>query len=186
MYLSFTGLLANIPIQATGRTDAGDWIHIQFPSPDPTKNSVCWFEAKYINFGGTDPMSLEPVYPDKAPLVISQNPVGYPAPQNVSATRSGEQVTITWNPVLLIPEKMRGDAVLTSPIYLVEVWVCQAGQIVFKPIAYYPPSQSFTPAPDFKATVTVIDQPGCAQPSHGRVFLAEVHGYIGPSNIRWP
>jgi len=187
-YLSFTGLIQSQPIQSLGRTDAGDWIRIQFPSSqDVTKDSICWFEAKYINFGGNDLMSLEPVYPEKAPLVISQNPVGYPAPQHVSATRSGDQVTITWNSVLLIPEKMRGDAVLTSPTYLVEAWVCQAGQIVFKPIGYYPLSQTATPAPDFKASVTVTDQSGCAQPSHGRVFLAEVHGYIGPAPIiPWP
>jgi hypothetical protein len=32
----------------------------------------------------------------------------------------------------------------------------------------------------------VIDEAGCAQPSHGRIFLVEVHGYVGPVEIPWP
>jgi hypothetical protein len=34
--------------------------------------------------------------------------------------------------------------------------------------------------------VTVGDQAGCAEPSHGRIILAEKHGYVGPVEIKWP
>lgn len=35
-------------------------------------------------------------------------------------------------------------------------------------------------------TLVVRDEAGCAEPSHGRLYLAEKHGYVGPVEIRWP
>jgi hypothetical protein len=32
----------------------------------------------------------------------------------------------------------------------------------------------------------VIDEAGCRLPSHGHIFLAEKHGYVGPVEIPWP
>jgi hypothetical protein len=32
--------------------------------------------------------------------------------------------------------------------------------------------------------VPVIDQAGCAEPSHGRISVAEKHGYVGPVEIK--
>jgi hypothetical protein len=34
--------------------------------------------------------------------------------------------------------------------------------------------------------VTVVDQAGCAEPSHGRVFGVEKHGYTDWVEVPWP
>jgi hypothetical protein len=172
MYLSFTGIKTGAPIEAIGRDDAGDWVYVQFPSAqDPKKLSNCWFESKTIKLDG-ELLRLEPVYPDKAPPPISQNPVGYPGLENVVATRLGSKVTITWDENI-IPD---GDRFCKEcALYLVEAWVCQGGKIVFVPMGIWG-----------KPIATVTDEPGCSEPSHGRVFLSEKHGYIGPVEIEWP
>ncbi|MEW5830232.1 MAG: hypothetical protein AB1846_15160 [Chloroflexota bacterium] len=172
MYLSFTGIYAGAPIEVIGRNDAGDWVYVQFPSAqDPKKLSNCWFEAKSIKLDG-EVLRLEPVYPDKAPPPISQNPVGYPGLKNVVATRQGSAVTITWDENI-IPD---GDRFCKEcALYLVEAWVCRAGEIVFVPMGVWG-----------KPIATLTDEPGCSEPSHGRVFLSEKHGYIGPVEIEWP
>ncbi len=172
MYLSFTGINEGAPIEVIGRNDAGDWIYVQFPSAqDPKKLSNCWFEAKSIKLAG-EVLRLEPVYPDKASPPISQNPVGYPGLKNVVATRSGSVVTITWDENI-IPDGDRFSP--DSARYLVEAWVCRAGEIVFIPTGIWG-----------KPIAAVTDEPGCSEPSHGRVFLSEKHGYIGPVEIEWP
>jgi hypothetical protein len=34
--------------------------------------------------------------------------------------------------------------------------------------------------------VILLDEPGCSEPSHGRVFAVEKHGYTDPVTIIWP
>ncbi len=96
----------------------------------------------------------------------------YPAPTGVIATRNGNQVTISWDFTTPVPLGMREST--NSPYWLVELWTCQKGQIVFTPIGA------------FDSTVIVDDEPGCSQPSHGRIFLSDVDGYDGPTDIPWP
>ena len=44
----------------------------------------------------------------------------------------------------------------------------------------------FDPLASSRETVSFIDEPGCAQPSHGRVFVQDKHGYTAPAEIPWP
>ena len=58
--------------------------------------------------------------------------------------------------------------------YLVEAWVCRDGKLTFVPVgAYY-------------TETTIVDEPGCSEPSFGRVYGVEKHGYTKPREIPWP
>lgn len=150
-------------LEIIGRNDAGTWIYVQAIGG----HNPCWVNARVMKIQG-DVMSLEPVYPEKAKLPISPY---YPPPAVTSATRNGDQVTITWVGKALRPGDRENE---NSPLFVVEVWTCQQGKIVFTPIGVY------------QTQVTVTDEAGCSEPSHGRVFLAEKHGYAGPAEIPWP
>ncbi len=58
--------------------------------------------------------------------------------------------------------------------YIVEVWRCEGGTMLFEPIATN------------TASVVIHDESGCAAPSHGRIFVQEKHGFSGPTEIPWP
>ncbi|MBI1795151.1 MAG: hypothetical protein HYR70_13320 [Chloroflexi bacterium] len=166
MYLYKYGLRAGSNLEIIGRSEGanGLWLYVQAIGG----KNPCWVNSKVMKVGG-DVASLEPVYPDKAPLPGARN---YPPPTGVIALRNGDQVTVSWDFATPIPLSDRESA--NSPYYLVELWTCQQGQIVFTPIGAFDP------------TVTVTDEPGCSQPSHGRVFLSDIDGYDGPIEIPWP
>ena len=131
---------------------------------------VCWVNARDVKLGG-ELSSLEVVYPDKVDLPFLRDP-RWPIPQNVQAERQGDEVTISWD-FFDVPLGERESE--NSPRYVLEVWLCQNGQVTFTPLPVYDVTK-----------VTVIDQGGCAEPSHGRIILAEKHGYVGPVEIKWP
>ena len=58
--------------------------------------------------------------------------------------------------------------------YIVEIWHCEGGKLRFEPIATNASNVEFT------------DEPGCREPSHGRIFVQEKHGFAGPAEIPWP
>ena len=172
IYLYRFGLIPGNRMEIRGRVDVGSGRQAQtwlwgLPEFFP---DVCWVNAQDVKLRG-EVSSLEMVYPDKVDLPFVANS-RWPAPQNVEATRQGEEVTIRWD-FFDLPLGERESA--NSPRYILEAWLCQNGQLVFTPIPVY----EFT-------TVVVIDQAGCAEPSHGRIVLAEVHGYVGPVEIKWP
>jgi hypothetical protein len=113
-------------------------------------------------------MSVEMVYPDNYTLPVSPY---YSPLTGANAQRKGNEVVISWTAVSL---RAGDEENKDSPLYVVETWVCQNKQLVFTPIGAY------------TNIVKVADEPGCTQPSHGRVYLAEKHGYAGPTEIPWP
>ncbi len=163
MYLYKYGLVKGSNLQITGINEGtnGIWLYVEAIGG----KNPCWVDTSVMKVSG-DIASLEPVYPDKAPLPKSPN---YPAPTGVLLMRQGDQVTINWDFTTPIPPNMREST--DSPIWLIELWTCQKGQIVFTPIGNY------------DSTVTITDEPGCSTPSHGQVFLSDVDGYDGPSKI---
>lgn len=163
MYLYLYGMVKGARQEIVGRTDTGKWL-LTRARGDKT---VCWVKADLMAIQG-DVMGVEMVYPDKYKLPVSP----YYAPlTGVNAQRKGNEVVISWNAITL----RAGDSESpNSPLYVAETWVCQNGQLVFTPIGAY------------TNIVNVADETGCVQPSHGRVYLAEKHGYAGPSEIPWP
>ena len=130
----------------------------------------CWINARDIKLDG-ELANLEVLYPNKVDLPFLRAS-RWPVPQNVEAERLGDEVTIRWD-FFDVPLGERESE--NSPRYILEAWLCQDEQLNFTPIPVY----EFT-------KVSVIDQAGCAEPSHGRIILAEKHGYVGPVEIDWP
>jgi hypothetical protein len=130
----------------------------------------CWINADHVKLGG-ELSSLEVLNPDKVdvPILREQR---WPLPQNVKVVREDDQVSVSWD-FFDVPEGERESP--NSPRYVLEAWLCQDGKLTFNPIPVY----EFT-------SVSMIDQAGCAEPSHGRILLAEKHGYLGPVEIQWP
>jgi hypothetical protein len=166
-YLYEYGLTKNKPVDILGRAETalGTWLYVKYayyPSP-------CWVNAKLLNFTG-DITTLAQVYPDKAPLIMFVNP-RFPPPTDVGASRNGNQVTITWKGYYIAPGDLESA---NSPQYMVELWTCIGGQIVF------------TPYGAFTESAVIEDDAGCSAPSHGQVFISHKDGYIGPVPIPWP
>ena len=122
-------------------------------------DSGCWIKADLLEITG-DIFSVEPYYGD---LPFSDI---YPPPWITEATRNGDEVFIAWSDVRMTDDKYRG--------YLLETWLCQDGELIFTPVNI-----------DGLWT-TFSDEPGCSQPSWGRIYSAEKHGYSKWRIIPWP
>jgi hypothetical protein len=91
----------------------------------------------------------------------------------LSAQRNPDthQLIVAWQEVLVGLGDYEDESMQT---YIIEVWRCQDGKLIFEPLA-----TRF-------AYIGFVDQPGCSEPSHGRVWVQEKHGYAGPADIPWP
>ncbi len=160
-YLYLYALRKTANIKLIGRTDANNWVWV-----DGTNK--CWVNAKFLEIEG-DPMLLPIVYPGIATLPVSPY---YPPPSWANATRKGNSVEIYWEAVPISPGKYEDEFMHQ---YIIEVWRCENGQIIFE-----------TLGTNFPFITVEKDEPGCSLPSHGRVFVQEKHGYAGPVDIPWP
>jgi len=160
LYLYLYALNGTANIKLIGRTDANDWVWVD-------GSNKCWVNAKFLEIQG-DPKSLPIVYPG---LKLPVSPY-YPGPSWAKATRAGNSVEITWEAVPISPGKYEDEFMQQ---YLIEVWRCENGQIVFE-----------TLGTNYPAIKVENDEPGCSVPSHGRVFVQEKHGYGGPVEVPWP
>ena len=53
--------------------------------------------------------------------------------------------------------------------------------------SYFTVCHAYADGPDsYMMSATIVDESGCSEPSHGRVFLAHKDGYVGPVEINWP
>lgn len=159
-YLYFTGFKKGLKLKIIGRTDGNNWVMVK-----GKKN--CWVNEKFIEIKG-DKQMLKVTYPAEHKLPVSSY---YAAPIVLSAIRTGNKITVSWSEVILRPGDEEDESMF---IYIIEVWRCEGGQIIFDPLASNYPEAEF------------IDEPGCDIPSHGRVFFQEKHGFAGPSEIPWP
>lgn len=157
-YLYKYGLYPDTTLEIIGRNDLGTWVVIRAIGG----SNPCWVKASLLQIKG-DVMSLAPTY-----LPLPPSPY-YGPPTGVSAVRNGSAVTIAWNAVIL----RAGDNSEQVP-YLIEAWVCTQGKLVFTPIGSY------------TTLVTIQDEPGCSEPSHGWLYAAEKHGYTTGVTIPWP
>jgi hypothetical protein len=168
-YLGLTGLIRTNPVQVTGRAEDRDWVYVNFPGVNPGDITRCWVQADTLQMNGAF-SSLEVVYPNGS---YHLPPSRFPPVQNVSATRSGDFVTVTWDEFDL-PLGERESA--KSARYLIEAWLCKGGVVTFTP----------TPVYSLTGWASLTDEAGCSEPSHARVLLAEKHGYATSVEIAWP
>jgi hypothetical protein len=161
-YLYKYGVYKDSNMEIVGReSTTGEYIEVQAIGGD----NRCWVKAEYYDIQG-DIKMVQPVDAETYPH--PQSPYYGPL-TGVSAVRSGDQVTVSWNALVL----RAGDDSLQTP-YIVEAWVCQNGQFIF------------VPAGSWTTSVTILDEPGCSQSSHARVIAAEKHGYTNWVAVPWP
>lgn len=161
-YLFLYGLRKGAKIRLIGRTDDENWRWVYLDGA-----SKCWVNASFIEITG-DLRTLPVVYPGIAKLPVSPR---YPPTSVLSAVRTGSKVTVEWADIPL----RRGDeedALMQH--YIIEVWHCEGGHLLFEPFA----------TNDLSATI--IDESGCPGPSHARIYVQEKHGFAGPTEIPWP
>ncbi len=157
-YLYKYALIAGSNLEIIGRNDLGTWILVRAIGG----NNPCWVKASLMKIKG-DVMNVAPTT-----IPLPQSPYYGPV-SGVSALREKEDVVISWKPVYLRP----GDDSEQYP-YLVEAWVCSQGRLVFTPVGSY------------ENIVSIRDEAGCTQASHGRVYAVEKHGYTKWVEIPWP
>jgi hypothetical protein len=163
-YLYLFAFRAGANIKLIGRVDAENWNWVL------VENQVaCWVKADFLEIQG-DFKSLPIVYPGVAKLPITSY---YPPSEVLSAKRNNltNEVTVSWVNVAVSLGDYEDDSMQT---YIVEIWRCQDGQLIFDPLA-----TRF-------AFISFIDELGCSAPSHGQVWVQEKHGYAGPAEIPWP
>lgn len=137
-----------------------NWLYIKFDK----LNYFCWVAPSVVDVVG-DISTV--AYKELDLQSIGSNQYG--PPTGVTAARNGNEVTISWNQVLMSNDKDRG--------YLLELFVCQ--DTVYKWWTDSYPDQ-------YSTSYTVQDEAGCAQPSSGKLYTVEKHGFSEPATIPWP
>jgi hypothetical protein len=160
-YLYKYGVIKGNRLEVIRRVSGSDYVEVQAIGGD----NPCWVKLEYLKLNG-DWLNLQPVAADQVVLPLSPY---YGPPAWVKAERTGDDVLVTYSGIKISPGK---DSLQTP--YIVEAWVCQGGQ------------QVFIPAGSWGFSVTIRDEPGCTEPSHGRLLAAEKHGYTTPVVIDWP
>lgn len=143
-----------------GRYIYSNWLYIKFDK----LNYFCWVAPSVIDVVG-DVSTV--AYKELNLQSIGSNQYG--PPKGVIAVRDGNQVTISWEKVEMTKDKDRG--------YLLELFVCQDTFYKWWTDSY--PDQDST-------SYTVKDEAGCAQPSSGKLYTVEKHGFSEPAIIPWP
>jgi hypothetical protein len=143
-----------------GRYIYSNWLYIKFDK----LNYFCWVAPSVVDVVG-DISTV--AYAELHLQSIGSNMYGPPG--NVAAVREGSRVTISWNMVEMTKDDDRG--------YLLELFVCQDGNYLWWTDSY--PDQDST-------SYTVKDEAGCSQPSSGKLYTVEKHGFSEPAVIPWP
>lgn len=168
VYLNKYTLPASTQLEALGRSLDGTWVNVQ--TPDHKK--VCWLLAISVNVESGNLAGLPVVDP-----VLTPTSEKYPAAlKAVSTNRVGNEVSIFWLPVSMSAEDYRG--------YLIEAWVCRAGQQVFA-VRTHVPEYAKNQNNDMQV-ILFIDEPGCSSPSRARIYAVEKNGYSLPYYMAWP
>ena len=144
----------------TGRFEYSGWLHVKF---DKLKY-FCWVAPSVVDIKG-DITALPYTEPNLQTVGTSQ----YKPPQNITAVRDGDEVTINWSQVAMTTDKDRG--------YLIIAFVCQNGAYLWWTYSF--PDQ-------FTTTYTVKDEAGCPVPSEGVIYTVNKEGFSKPGQIPWP
>ncbi|GAB4448063.1 MAG: hypothetical protein OHK0041_08230 [Anaerolineales bacterium] len=143
-----------------GRFIYSKWLYVKFDK----LNYFCWVAPSVVDVVGD---ISQIAYKELNLQSIGSNMYG--PPRNVTAVRDGDRVTITWERVEMTKDDDRG--------YLLELFVCQNGAYLWWTDSY--PDQ-------YTTSYTVKDEAGCSQPSSGKLYTVEKHGFSQPAVIPWP
>ena len=140
-------------VEGWNATNDGKWYWVQLENV----TWHCWVHDSTVELA-FDPSSL----PYVAPIVPTNASV--PTANNVKATRSSNNVTITWNPAPSAPELG----------YLIEAGLCYDGYMV---------NAAFD---TLNTSYTLRDDTNCSSKSFGTLRVKNKLGYSNPVTISWP
>ena len=143
-----------------GRYVYSNWLYSKFDK----LNYFCWVAPSVVDVVGD---VSKVAYKELNLQSIGSNQYG--PPKGVTAVRDGNKVTISWPQVHMTKDKDRG--------YLLELFVCQ--DTIYKWWTDSYPDQ-------YTTSYAVKDEAGCAQPSSGKLYTVEKHGFSEPAVIPWP
>ena len=159
-YLHAADLYAGDKGTVRGRFIYSNWLYVKFDK----LNYFCWVAPSVVDVVG-DVSTV--AYKELNLQSIGSNMYG--PPTGVSAVRNGNEVIISWDQVEMTEDDDRG--------YLLELFVCQDTFYKWWTDSY--PDQ-------YSTSYEVRDEAGCAQPSSGKLYTVEKHGFSEPVNIPWP
>ena len=141
-----------------GRFHLSNWLYVKLDKLD----YPCWLAPSVVEVTGDISRLVYQEFRLPGPSAL------YGPPSSVTATRSGDQVTIAWSSVYMTVDDDRG--------YMLDMFVCQGGAYLWWPVSF--PDQ-------YTTSYTVTDQAGCAEPSGGQIATVEKHGYTTWAAIAW-
>jgi hypothetical protein len=159
-YLHAADLYAGDTGTVRGRFIYSKWLYVKFDKLD----YFCWVAPSVVDVVGD---VTQIAYKELNLQSIGSNMYG--PPKNVTTVRDEDRVTISWEQVKMTKDDDRG--------YLLELFICQNGNYLWWTDSY--PDQ-------FTTTYTVKDEAGCSQPSSGKLYTVEKHGFSDPVTIPWP
>jgi hypothetical protein len=164
-YLLRTTLYEGDVVEIVGHMELNEnwwFVHLQ------NRNKVygCWVSQELITLGPDQNTTVVITDPH---IVLPWTTQPYKPLEGVSASRSGNLVTVRWEPF----EWLAGDD-SGQLKYLVETWVCQDGRFVFRAFGTNDTS------------IEVQDEQTCDEESRGRAFGSDKHGYTNWKTIPWP
>jgi hypothetical protein len=160
-YMQRTTLYEGNAVEVLGQMDLNaNWLLLR------TTSFNCWMSVNLVSIDG-DVETLPTISDPHTVLPLSSY---YGPVDDVSTVRQGDLVTVRWGPF-----EPRADDVGEGVPYVVEAWVCQGGQFVFRAYA----------AQERKAQI-VDERNTCAERSHARIIASEKRGYTPPREIPWP
>jgi len=159
-YLHAADLSAGDAGTVRGRFPYSNWLYVKFDK----LNYFCWVAPSVVNIVG-DVKTVG--YKELNLQSIGSNMYG--PPKGVTVVRNGNEVLISWKQVKMTKDDDRG--------YLLELFVCQ--DTIYKWWTDSYPDQ-------YSTSYEVKDEAGCAQPSSGKLYTVEKHGFSEPAIIPWP
>jgi hypothetical protein len=146
------------------RSSQSSWLLVKFDKLD----YFCWVAPSVVDITSGEVESLYYMEPDAG---LPGPSIYYKAPDDVVVDRHKNTIIIRWKQVEMTKDKDRG--------YFLELFVCQNKQIIW--YTWSTPDQYTT------NTEEIVDEKGCSEASHGRIYTVEKHGYSTPRTItNWP
>ncbi len=169
-YLYKYGLNATSWMEVIGRNLDGTYLFIQ----GVHGWNPCWVKTENVRFNDGGDVTTHDIRIVSSYAAFPFAMQLYRPPTGVQAIRDGSKVTIYWAAVWMTEDDYEG--------YLIEAYLCHAGQQVFIPYKWKPALKDNIGLQG----MVVTDEPGCLVPSSARIYTAEKHGYTGYVTIPWP
>jgi hypothetical protein len=164
-YVYKTSFPAGQQVEVVGRSQDAGWLNIE----EVGGWNSCWIPAEKAQLQAGRVADL-PV----AKVILPRSEYEFGSPLTTSATRNGDEVTVSWEAVYMSADEIQG--------YLIEANVCQGGKLVHLPVFVGLTFEQNTGT----LTTMIQDEAGCAEPSTAHIVSVGKRGFAEWEKIFWP